>query len=55
MAYETKVLLMAMYEIVQKAESVEEIKRSLIKMANVEGVILDKDETKKKKKGVKSD
>jgi len=44
MAYETKVLLMALYEIVNNAKSVEDIKKALIKIANVEGVILDKEE-----------
>ena len=40
LAYETKVLLVALAQIVCKAENIEEIYASLMQMANSEGVIL---------------
>ena len=40
MAYETKVLLIALSKIVRKAEDIEEIYEALEEMANAEGVIL---------------
>ena len=39
-AYETKVLLIALAKIVRKAENIEEIYEALEEMANAEGVIL---------------
>ena len=41
MAYETKVLLMAMAQIIEKADTLEEAYAALAKIANVEGVILE--------------
>ena len=41
MAYETKVLLRAMAEILLKAKNVEEAYLALQRMANVEGIILE--------------
>ena len=40
MAYETKVLLIALAKIVRKADNIEEIYEALEEMANAEGVIL---------------
>jgi len=40
MAYETKVLLIAIAEIVSKADNIEEIYEAVSDMANAEGVIL---------------
>lgn len=39
-AYETKVLLIALAKIVRKAENIEEVYEALEEMANAEGVIL---------------
>jgi len=41
MAFETKVLLIALSKIVSKANSVEEIYKVLEEMANAEGVVLE--------------
>ena len=41
MAYETKVLLMAIAQIIQKADDLKEVYEAVEKMANVEGVVLD--------------
>ncbi|MCL2851479.1 MAG: hypothetical protein FWE20_00375 [Defluviitaleaceae bacterium] len=41
MAYDTKVLLIAIAEIVKKSESKREIYDTLAKMANAEGVVLE--------------
>jgi len=41
MTYETKVLLIAIAEIISKSESIEEVYEALAKMANAEGVILE--------------
>jgi len=41
MAYETKVLLIALAKIISKADSIEEIYKAVQKMANAEGVVLD--------------
>lgn len=46
-AYETKVLLIALAKIVRKAENIEEIYEALAEMANAEGVILKPLEEKK--------
>ena len=40
MAYETKVLLIALAKIVSKADNIEEIYETLEEMANAEGVVL---------------
>ena len=40
-AYETKVLLIALSEIIRKAESLEEVYETVQKMANAEGVIIE--------------
>ena len=40
MAYETKVLLIAMAELLIKADSIEDAYESLARMANAEGIIL---------------
>ena len=50
MAYETKVLLMAIAQIVQKADSLKEVYEAIEKMANVEGVVLDPYSGKEKKR-----
>jgi len=52
MAYETKVLLIALSKIVKKASNVEEIYDAIADMANAEGILLgpfdeDTDEDKK--------
>ena len=49
MAYETKVLLMAIAQLVQKADSLKEVYEAIEKMANVEGVVLDPYSEKEKK------
>ena len=41
MAYETKVLLIAIAQIIRKADSIEEIYRAVEKMANAEGLVLE--------------
>ena len=41
MAYETKVLLIALAQIIRKADSIEEIYKAVEKMANAEGVVLE--------------
>ncbi|MDR0221247.1 MAG: hypothetical protein LBI54_07590 [Lachnospiraceae bacterium] len=41
MAYETKVLLIALSKIIKKADSVEEVYNAVVDMANAEGVILE--------------
>ena len=41
MAYETKALLMALAQIIGKADTLEEAYAALVKIANVEGVILE--------------
>ena len=40
MAYETKVLLIAIAKIISKAESIEEIYKAVELMANAEGLVL---------------
>ncbi|MCL2565834.1 MAG: hypothetical protein FWE24_08505 [Defluviitaleaceae bacterium] len=40
LAYETKVLLIALAKIVRKADSVEEVYKAIEEMANAEGVVL---------------
>ncbi|MDR1705619.1 MAG: hypothetical protein LBS19_13170 [Clostridiales bacterium] len=40
MAYETKVLLIALSKIVRKADNIEEIYKAIEDMANAEGVVL---------------
>ena len=40
MAYETKVLLIAIAEIIRKSKNLEEVYRAVAEMANAEGVIL---------------
>ena len=47
MAYETKVLLRAIAEIVKANENQEDIYNALARLANVEGVILEPAELKK--------
>ena len=42
MAYETKVLLSMVYDIIITSKSLEEASERVAKIANVEGVILDK-------------
>jgi len=39
-AYETKVLLIALAKIVRKADNIEEIYKAIEEMANAEGVVL---------------
>jgi len=39
-AYETKVLLIALAKIVRKADSIDEIYKAIEEMANAEGVVL---------------
>ena len=52
MAYETKVLLMAITEIVGSNDNIEDIWQAIARIANVEGVVLESlEEFKKKKKG----
>jgi hypothetical protein len=40
MANETKVILVALANIVRKAKSIEEIYEALLEMANAEGIVL---------------
>ena len=51
MSYETKVLLIAIAEIIAKSDNVEEIYRAVAEMANSEGVILKTLEEKRNEKG----
>ena len=39
-AYETKVLLIALAKIVRKADNIKEIYEAIVEMANAEGVVL---------------
>ena len=50
MAFETKALLVAIYEGTKKAETVAEVRAYIAKIANTEGVILEpnKDHAEKK-------
>ena len=41
MAYETKVLLIALAKIVRKADNINEIYEAITEMANAEGVVLE--------------
>ena len=41
LAYETKVLLIAIAQIIRKADSIEEIYKAVEKMANAEGLVLE--------------
>ena len=41
MTYETKVVLTAVAQIINKAETLKEVYTAVEKMANVEGVLLD--------------
>ena len=50
MGYETKVILIAIAEIISKADSVEEVYKAVAEMANAEGVILKPYEEKKQDK-----
>jgi len=53
MTYETKVILTAVAQIINKAEDLEEVYKAVEKMANVEGVLLEPysgKEIKKKQK-----
>lgn len=43
MAYETKITLAAVYDILETSKTLEEAKRRVAKIANVEGVILKPD------------
>jgi hypothetical protein len=53
-AYESKVLLASMAQILAKADSVEEAYNSLANIANVEGVILEPYQVIKKNQAKKS-
>ena len=50
MSYETKVLLIAIAEIVSRSNSVDEIYKAVADMANAEGVILKSLEEKRNEK-----
>ena len=41
MAYDTKVLLLAIGEIIKKSSNIEEVYNAIAKIANAEGVIFD--------------
>ena len=41
MAYETKVMLIALSKIVKKADDIEEIYKAITDMANAEGVVIE--------------
>ena len=49
MAYETKVLLIALAKIVRKADNIEEIYKAIEEMANAEGVVLKPYDEKEEK------
>jgi len=49
MAYETKVLLIAIANIIRKAKSMEEVYEAVEEMANAEGVVLKPMENKQSK------
>ena len=42
MGYETKVILVALAELTKKSKSVEEVYEHIVKMANAEGVVIEK-------------
>jgi len=42
MGYETKVILVALAELVKKSKTVEEVYELIVKMANAEGVVIEK-------------
>jgi hypothetical protein len=50
MSYETKVLLIAIAEIISKSDDIDEIYDAVAAMANAEGVVLQPLEEMKKKK-----
>jgi len=53
MTYETKVVLTAVAQIINKADDLEEVYKAVEKMANVEGLLLEPysgKDTKKKQK-----
>ena len=50
MSYETKVILIALGEIVSNADSIEDIYEAIAKMANAEGLMLEPLEILRKKK-----
>ena len=54
MAYETKTLFATFYDILETSKTLEEAKKRIAKIANVEGVILEpsKDEFKNQNKPV---
>lgn len=47
MSYETKVLLIAIAEIISRSKDVEEIYTAIQKMANAEGILLESLEEKR--------
>jgi len=56
MAYETKVLLIALSEIICRAKNLREVHRAVEKMANAEGLVLEtydkqKEEQEKQEQG----
>jgi len=51
MSYETKVILIAIGNIIQKAESIDEIFELVQEMANAEGVILKRRKPKNEENG----
>jgi len=50
MAYETKVLLLSLYKLAERAENIEDIKQIIKDIANAEGVIIPNTAPKAKKK-----
>ena len=53
MAYETKVLLIAIAKIIRKADNIKEIYEAIEEMANAEGVVLQPLSGKETKPGAK--
>ena len=53
MAYETKVILIAIAKIIRKADNIKEIYEAIEEMANAEGVVLQPLDGKETKPGVK--
>ena len=47
MGYETKVLLVALAELIKKSTTVEEVYDHVVRMANAEGIVIQEREEKK--------
>ena len=49
MAYETKVLLLSLYKLAERAENLEDVKQIIKDLANAEGVVIPNNTNEKEK------